>query len=203
MEYSETSFIGSRPLPPQGSVLVKTLKGGSPVDEGKLLGNYLTNSMYRDILIKSFVERYRSGHNGGDSKSVRPKGLVGSNPTRSATMKSRTVKPFIGLPVRLFFFYNFYWLSDFSTPTSTPKAFFVHLSFFPKGYISSSQAGRYCNHFTQSKVRIDRFRPYEPSRMNLRLWIAASSSSFPYQASRLFPADTMWVCFTRQFVILL
>ena len=66
--------------------------------------NYLTNSMYRDILIKSFVERYRSGHNGADSKSVRPKGLVGSNPTRSAIMKSRTVKPFMGLTVRLSFF---------------------------------------------------------------------------------------------------
>lgn len=30
------------------------------------------------------MERYRSGHNGADSKSVRPQGLVGSNPTRSA-----------------------------------------------------------------------------------------------------------------------
>ena len=34
------------------------------------------------------MERYRSGHNGADSKSVRPKGLVGSNPTRSAKSKS-------------------------------------------------------------------------------------------------------------------
>ncbi len=32
-----------------------------------------------------FVERYRSGHNGTDSKSVEPHGSVGSNPTRSAT----------------------------------------------------------------------------------------------------------------------
>ena len=31
-----------------------------------------------------FVERYRSGHNGTDSKSVEPHGSVGSNPTRSA-----------------------------------------------------------------------------------------------------------------------
>lgn len=32
-----------------------------------------------------YVERYRSGHNGTDSKSVEPHGSVGSNPTRSAT----------------------------------------------------------------------------------------------------------------------
>ncbi len=31
-----------------------------------------------------FTERYRSGHNGPDSKSGSPHGLVGSNPTRSA-----------------------------------------------------------------------------------------------------------------------
>ena len=30
------------------------------------------------------TERYRSGHNGTDSKSVEPQGSVGSNPTRSA-----------------------------------------------------------------------------------------------------------------------
>ncbi len=30
------------------------------------------------------MERYRSGHNGTDSKSVVPSGTVGSNPTRSA-----------------------------------------------------------------------------------------------------------------------
>ncbi len=31
-----------------------------------------------------FTEAYRSGHNGTDSKSVDPKGSVGSNPTASA-----------------------------------------------------------------------------------------------------------------------
>ena len=31
-----------------------------------------------------FVEEYRSGHNGPDSKSGSPQGLVGSNPTSSA-----------------------------------------------------------------------------------------------------------------------
>ena len=31
-----------------------------------------------------YMERYRSGHNGPDSKSGSPHGLVGSNPTRSA-----------------------------------------------------------------------------------------------------------------------
>ena len=34
--------------------------------------------------ITGYMQTYRSGHNGADSKSVRPKGLVGSNPTRSA-----------------------------------------------------------------------------------------------------------------------
>ena len=43
--------------------------------------------------VTGYMQTYRSGHNGADSKSVRPKGLVGSNPTRSATIKSRTVKP--------------------------------------------------------------------------------------------------------------
>ena len=31
------------------------------------------------------MDRYRSGHNGPDSKSGSPHGLVGSNPTLSAT----------------------------------------------------------------------------------------------------------------------
>lgn len=34
------------------------------------------------------LERYRSGHNGTDSKSVEPQGSVGSNPTRSANVGS-------------------------------------------------------------------------------------------------------------------
>ena len=34
------------------------------------------------------MERYRSGHNGTDSKSVEPQGSVGSNPTRSAKKSS-------------------------------------------------------------------------------------------------------------------
>lgn len=41
------------------------------------------------------MERYRSGHNGPDSKSGSPKGLVGSNPTLSAnTAKGRMTRPF-------------------------------------------------------------------------------------------------------------
>ncbi len=48
----------------------------------------LTDSAYHDILAKYLMERYRSGHNGADSKSVRPQGLVGSNPTRSAKSKA-------------------------------------------------------------------------------------------------------------------
>ena len=48
----------------------------------------LTDSAYHAILVKYLMERYRSGHNGADSKSVRPKGLVGSNPTRSAINKA-------------------------------------------------------------------------------------------------------------------
>ena len=35
------------------------------------------------------MEAYRSGHNGPDSKSGRPQGLVGSNPTASAKAKAR------------------------------------------------------------------------------------------------------------------
>ena len=40
------------------------------------------------ILNCNYMERYRSGHNGPDSKSGSPHGLVGSNPTRSAIEKS-------------------------------------------------------------------------------------------------------------------
>ena len=35
----------------------------------------------------TYTERYRSGHNGPDSKSGSPQGLVGSNPTRSAKQR--------------------------------------------------------------------------------------------------------------------
>ena len=40
------------------------------------------------ILNIYYMETYRSGHNGPDSKSGSPHGLVGSNPTRSAIEKS-------------------------------------------------------------------------------------------------------------------
>ena len=42
------------------------------------------------------MERYRSGHNGPDSKSGSPQGLVGSNPTRSASEmgKNERICPF-------------------------------------------------------------------------------------------------------------
>ena len=41
------------------------------------------------------MERYRSGHNGPDSKSGSEKSLVGSNPTLSAnTAKGRMTRPF-------------------------------------------------------------------------------------------------------------
>ncbi len=36
------------------------------------------------------MERYRSGHNGTDSKSVEGQLSVGSNPTRSATFRLKT-----------------------------------------------------------------------------------------------------------------
>ena len=35
-----------------------------------------------------YLEVYRSGHNGPDSKSGSPQGLVGSNPTASAISKA-------------------------------------------------------------------------------------------------------------------
>jgi hypothetical protein len=37
----------------------------------------------------TYMETYRSGHNGTDSKSVVPHGTVGSNPTVSATKSSK------------------------------------------------------------------------------------------------------------------
>ena len=37
----------------------------------------------------TYMETYRSGHNGTDSKSVVPHGTVGSNPTVSATKFSK------------------------------------------------------------------------------------------------------------------
>ena len=40
------------------------------------------------------TEVYRSGHNGPDSKSGSPQGLVGSNPTASANEKSSHIKAF-------------------------------------------------------------------------------------------------------------
>ena len=36
------------------------------------------------------MEAYRSGHNGPDSKSGSPQGLVGSNPTASANKRPDT-----------------------------------------------------------------------------------------------------------------
>ena len=54
------------------------------------------------------TERYRSGHNGTDSKSVVPHGTVGSNPTRSARLSLDAIR------VRTLFF--------FRTKTLAPKA---------------------------------------------------------------------------------
>ena len=62
----------------------------------------LTDSAYHAILAKYLMERYRSGHNGADSKSVRPKGLVGSNPTRSAIDFSSKQERFTLLKTLLF-----------------------------------------------------------------------------------------------------
>ncbi len=50
-------------------------------------------SLVRSIIISDvmiyagarYVEAYRSGHNGPDSKSGSPQGLVGSNPTASVS----------------------------------------------------------------------------------------------------------------------
>ena len=39
--------------------------------------------------ITGYMQTYRSGHNGTDSKSVVPHGTVGSNPTVSATRSSK------------------------------------------------------------------------------------------------------------------
>ena len=61
--------------------------------------NNLTNATQIDRIYEQskkrrankYSERYRSGHNGPDSKSGSPQGLVGSNPTRSA--KSTQFEP--------------------------------------------------------------------------------------------------------------
>ena len=47
--------------------------------------------MWYIIMRDKFMDRYRSGHNGTDSKSVVPHGTVGSNPTLSAKMKAPCV----------------------------------------------------------------------------------------------------------------
>ncbi len=48
--------------------------------------NCYTNECVIQYLL--YMEVYRSGHNGPDSKSGSPHGLVGSNPTASAKLKS-------------------------------------------------------------------------------------------------------------------
>ena len=45
--------------------------------------------VFRGADVEINTERYRSGHNGTDSKSVEPQGSVGSNPTRSAILTKR------------------------------------------------------------------------------------------------------------------
>lgn len=59
-------------------------------------GGYLiifndTDIIYKYSLLRyeyKYMEWYRSGHNGADSKSVVPPGTVGSNPTHSAKIKA-------------------------------------------------------------------------------------------------------------------
>jgi hypothetical protein len=52
--------------------------------------------LFTEQSVENTMEAYRSGHNGPDSKSGRPQGLVGSNPTLSATivLKVRTFRTF-------------------------------------------------------------------------------------------------------------
>ena len=50
---------------------------------------------------KSYWETYRSGHNGADSKSVREKSHVGSNPTVSAKKKTLETLGFRGFSIWL------------------------------------------------------------------------------------------------------
>jgi hypothetical protein len=54
---------------------------------------YVSTELYRLSFLFGehlfiFMEAYRSGHNGPDSKSGSPQGLVGSNPTASASRLS-------------------------------------------------------------------------------------------------------------------
>ena len=76
--------------------------------------------LFSKVLPSAFkLQRYRSGHNGADSKSVRPKGLVGSNPTRSAITKNRMDT--------LIHAVLFYRLIDCDVRKYTLMRFFLHL----------------------------------------------------------------------------
>ena len=77
--------------------------------------NYFQNSVkiywrFKSWLLKLAVnnlEKYRSGHNGADSKSVCPHGHVGSNPTVSAKNESYILVLLIGLKCSFFIIYGF------------------------------------------------------------------------------------------------
>ena len=72
------------------------------------------------ISFAHFVERYRSGHNGADSKSVCRKRHVGSNPTRSATSQSLETLVFQGffLCSKAWLYHNVYHNQHFSATLS-------------------------------------------------------------------------------------
>lgn len=53
------------------------------------------------------MEVYRSGHNGPDSKSGSPHGLVGSNPTASVILKHHLYLKLIKFGYKWCFFYLF------------------------------------------------------------------------------------------------
>ena len=65
----------------------------------------LTDSAYHAILAKYLMERYRSGHNGADSKSVCEQSHEGSNPSVSALPKGNTICFIFVFP---FFFSHFF-----------------------------------------------------------------------------------------------
>ena len=74
----------------------------------------LTNALVHGNIVKYRMEWYRSGHNGADSKSVRPQGLVGSNPTRSAKSKSTQISHLTDLSA------CFLLCSKFHRPSNLP-----------------------------------------------------------------------------------
>ena len=96
--------------------------------------NNLTNATQIDRIYEQpkkrrankYSERYRSGHNGPDSKSGSPQGLVGSNPTRSATEKGiirKILSFFLAISTHFSRFFGTFALFHNICPQFAPKTY--------------------------------------------------------------------------------